>query len=160
MTPTGISGNTAIHDARLALYAAVKTALENENGIDIQFGLDWPVAQDDWVAVTDAESEIDPKIIGPSRQQDERITLSLSVGSWRQGNDSATEILAADRAFAILKRIQDHIRRKDITLGGTVLWCIPGGSRTAGATTETESAYGRITEITATFVCSHRIKTI
>jgi hypothetical protein len=59
----------------------------------------------------------------------------------------------------LLEKIQDHIRTKDITLGSTVLWCLPGDSECAGATTEEESGWGRITEISADFICRHRIAT-
>jgi hypothetical protein len=155
---TGISEATAQDTARAALVEAVKVALEDEP-VDIGRGFRWPVVNNDWVFATETDSNIDAQSIGPRRQQDERITLTLSIGSWRPGSDQEAEDRAFNRAFELLKRIQEHIRKNDITLGGTVLWCLPGSSTAAGATTEGDTFDGRLTEIIATFVCSHRIAT-
>lgn len=154
----GISEATAQEEARSALIEAVKVALDGEQ-VDIGRGFRWPIVNYDWVFATETDSDIDTATIGPRRTLDEKITLTLSVGSWRPGGDQEAEDTAFARAFDLLKRIQLHIRKNDITLGGTVLWCVPGSSTAAGATTENESGDGRLTEIIATFVCSHRIAT-
>lgn len=154
----GISEATAQDTARSALVEAVKVALAGEQ-VDIGRGFRWPIVNNDWAFATETESSIDPQSIGPRRQQDERITLTLSIGSWRPGSDQEAEDLAFNRAFDLLKRIQTHIRKNDITLGGTVLWCVPGSSTAAGTTLEGETFDGRLTEIIATFVCQHRIAT-
>lgn len=155
---TGISEMTAQSTARAALVAAAKVALEGED-VDIGSGFRWPIASNDWVYATDTDSDIDPTTIGPRRTLTERITLSLSIGSWRPGGDQEAENAAHDRAFELLGSIQNHVRKNDITLGGTVLWCLPGSSTSAGATAEGDSGEGRLTEIAATFVCEHRIAT-
>lgn len=155
---TGISETTAQATARAALIEAAKSALDGE-AVDIGRGFRWPIINRDWVFATETDSDIDPATIGPRRTLDEQITLTVSIGSWRPGGNQAAEDAAFDRAFDLLGRIQNHVRKNDITLGGTVLWCVPGSSTSAGATTEDESGDGRLTEIVATFVCQHRIAT-
>lgn len=155
---TGISETTAQAPARAALVEAIKVALAGED-VDIGRGFRWPIVSRDWVFATETDSDIDTATVGPRRTLDERITLSVSIGAWRPGGDQESEDRAFDRAFDLLGRIQNHVRKNDITLGGTVLWCLPGSSTSAGATTDHESNAGRLTEIAATFVCLHRIAT-
>lgn len=155
---TGISETTAQATARAALIEAAKIALEGEK-VDIGRGFRWPIVNPDWVFATETDSDIDLATIGPRRTLDERITLTISIGAWRAGDDQESEDRAFNRAFDLLGRIQNHVRKNDITLGGTVLWCVPGSSTSAGATTDLDSNLGRLTEIAATFVCQHRIAT-
>lgn len=155
---SGISQATGIPAARHALHNAAKVALEGE-AVDVTFGFRWPFEENDWFALTDVSADIDAANIGPSRQQREQITLSVSVVSWMSGHDEATEVAVFDRAFSLLSKVQEHIRTKDITLDKTVLWCVPGSVQSAGATTDEDSGEGRLIEIAATFVCEHRIKT-
>jgi hypothetical protein len=154
----GISEHTAQATARAALVEACRTALKGED-VDVGAGFRWPVVFQDWAFATDTDSKLDTATIGPRRSLDETITLSMSIGSWRPGGDEAAEIEAFERAFDLLARIQQHIRVHDVTLGGTVLWCVPGDSQCAGATAEGDSGLGRLTEIAADFVCRHRIST-
>lgn len=144
--------------ARAALVVAAKTALAGED-VDIGRGFRWPITSRDWVFATETDSNIDPANIGPRRSLDERITLTLSIGSWRPGGDQDAEDAAFTRAFDLLGRVHQHIRTQDPTLGGTVLWCVPGSSHSDGGTTEDEAGIGRLIEIVATFVCAHRITT-
>lgn len=154
----GISETTAQATARAALIEAAKVALVGE-AVDIGRGFRWPIVNNDWVFATETDSDIDPATIGPRRTLDERITLTLSIGAFRSGGDQEAEDLAFNRAFDLLGKIQNHVRKNDITLGGTVLWCVPGSSTSDGATTDSDAGDGRITEIVAQFVCQHRIAT-
>lgn len=155
---TGISETTGQAEARAALIEAAKVALNGED-VDVGRGFRWPIVSRDWVFATETDSDIDPATIGPRRTLDEKITLTLSIGSWRPGDDQEAEDLAFNRAFYLLGKIQQYVRKSDITLGGTVLWCVAGSSTSAGATTDVDSGVGRLTEIAATFVCQHRIAT-
>lgn len=152
----GINGTTAQAAARAALIDAVKVALAGEE-VDIGRGFRWPIVSRDWCFATETSSDIDPAEVGSRRSLDETITLTLSIGSWRPGGDQESEDRAFNRAFDLLARIQRHVRQNDVTLGGTVLWCLPGSSSSDGATLEDESGAGRLTEIVATFVCRARI---
>lgn len=153
----GMSDTTAQLDAKEALLAAARVALEGED-VDVSFGFRWPLRSDDWFSVVDTQSEVDPKVIGPRMTQDETLTLSVSVGSWRSGDDEETELATAQRAFGLLSKVQHHIRNQDPTLNGTVLWCLLGPSSSAGATTEDDAPQGRVTEVAAQFICKHRIR--
>lgn len=157
----GIGPTTGQRAARRALIEAVKVALAGEP-VDIGRGFRWPIEQPDWVFATATSSDIDPANILPRRSLDERITLELSIGSWRPVIDSPqdAEDEAHDRAFELLERIQEHIRTQDVTLGGAVLWCLPGRSESDGATVPTDTGEGRLIEISADFVCEHRISTV
>jgi hypothetical protein len=156
---SGISSATAQAQTSLALFEAIKVALAGEPDVDIAFGFNWPPVNFDWVAVVDTESSIDPKNIGPARQLDETLTVTLSVGSWNPELSDEQRRVTFLRAFHLLSLIQDHIRRNDIELGGVVLWCVPGSSTSGGATPEEKAAFGEYTEISATFVAKHRIRT-
>jgi len=156
---SGISDTTAQEQARAALIVAVEAALDGDTDLDIGRGFRWPIVNPDWVFATETESDIDPATLGPRRSQDERITLHLSIGAFEPGNDQDAEDAAFGRAFGRLARIQQYIRENDITLGGTVLWCVPGPSNSAGATADSDAGQGRLIEIAASFVCSHRIRT-
>jgi hypothetical protein len=155
---TGFSETTAQATARAALIEDVKLALVGE-AVDIGRGFRWPIVNNDWVFATETQSDVNPENLGPRRMLEEKITLHLSIGAWRPGGDQAAEDAAFNRAFDLLGRIQQYIRVTDPTLGGVVLWCLPGSSDSLGATTEGDSGDGRLTEIAATFVCSHRIAT-
>lgn len=154
---TGIRDFTAQFDAKVALFEAAQLALAAEE-VDVTFGFRWPFIFPDWFSVTETEGDVDPRTVGPRQSLDEVVTLTVSVGSWRSGDDSATEIAAAQRAFQILRIVQQHIRNTDRTLNDTLLWCLPGRASSAGATTTDDSNFGRLTEIAAEFVGRARIR--
>lgn len=156
---SGISQSAAVRAARHALYNAIKTALEDEQEVDIVFSFRHPFVYDDWFMLTELSTDMPEKIISPRRQQDEEITFHASVGSFRPGHDEATDVEVFDRAFELLAKVQDHIRKNDPTLNGTVLWCVPSGVASDAATAEQDSVEGRLVEIDATFTCAHRIRT-
>lgn len=166
MTAAGISTTTAQARAMAALLAAAGTALANERDghgekVAIGFGFRWPIIGQDWLFGTETTSDIEAATVGPRRTLDEQITLTVTVGSWAPYDpdaDVATESETLDRAFYLLGLVQDYIRTQDITLGGTVLWCLPGSSNSA-TDSDVTAGIGRVTEITATFVCKHRIAT-
>lgn len=161
---------TTQHAARVALFNAARAcfaadlAVASDQGLDVYFGFPFPIRKWDWVAVTTTDSQIDVGAVGPRRAVDERITLGVSIGSWRpyvpNVSDPSTdaERKAADRAFDLLLRLQLYVRQTDPTLGGTVDWCLPSGAYSDGETAETEAGLGRVTEVAATFVASNRIR--
>lgn len=156
----GISETTAQDAAMEALLDAARKALADEQ-VDIGHGFRWPIVNRDWFFGAATSSEIDHATIGGRRSLDETITLTVSVGTWQpyvgdEGDDD--ELATLKHSFELLGKVQQYIRTQDPTLGGTVLWCRPGSS-TSDTTDSTEVAEGRITEIIATFVCSHRIAT-
>lgn len=153
---SGISQASGILTARANLLAAARVALTAETDIDFYSGWQWPVTQPNWVALTDTSVDLDPRDIGPRRQQDETITFGMSLGAWVGGHTQAQIDAAFTRAFEILDTIQTHIRTQDITLGDSVLWCLPGSIDSDGSVDEDGSGY--LVEIAATFVCMHRVR--
>ncbi len=167
---SGIRPHTVQADAKAALYEAARVALADElvpqgednlPGCDVSFGFTWPTKARDWFAVTDTVSNIDPANVGPRRQLDETVTITVSVGSWVptvDGDGQAAEVAASDRAFDLLARVQTHIRLNDVTLGGLVFWCLPGSSESAAATFSRKNNPGRLVEVSADFVCTARTR--
>jgi hypothetical protein len=153
---SGIHAHSGVVLARRGLFNAATTALFGEH-VDVVEGFRWPFVENDWFALTDVDSQIDTATIGPRAQLKERITISVSLGSWLPGNEPDTEVAVFDRAFALLMKVQEQVRL-ETTLGGAVLWCQPASAVSAGATTNDDSGEGRLVEIAATFVCEHRIK--
>jgi len=134
-------------------------ALAGED-VDVGAGFRWPIVAPDWCFATETRGDIEPALIGPRRSQDEQITLTLSIGSWRQFDGDDLDDPTFTRAFQLLELVQRHIRTLDVTLGGAVLWCMAGSSSSDGATADDDTGAGRVTEITAEFICRHRITTL
>ncbi|MCC2030617.1 hypothetical protein [Microbacterium allomyrinae] len=152
---SGVSPSTGVLAARIGLEAAIRAALDGE-AVDIYAGFLGVPETTDWVALGEANADIDPANVSSRRQLDERITLAVNVGAWVAGNDDDTARAAWDRAFALLDLIQRYVRTGDnTTLGDAVLWCLPGSFDADG------DAYsgGFQVEIAATFICSHRVRT-
>lgn len=154
---TGISETTAQAEAMLALVEAARVALADEQ-IDIGFGFRTPETHRAWFYGVETNSDVEPAEVGPRRSLDERITLTVSLGTWAPFVNAETEAGTLTEAFRLLGLVQKHIRTTDITLGGTVLWCLPGSSE-SGTTSDEEAGVARLTEVRATFVCTHRITT-
>lgn len=154
---SGIHPFTAQHIAKRALVKAAREALDGRE-VDVSFGLRWPMHHKAWVAVTSTDSDIDPSQVGPRRQLDERITITVEIGVWEPGADTEAEERASEDAFGLLETLAEHVRLNDPTLGGTVLWCLPGSSSSDGATSEQDAVEGRLCIVVATFVCTHRIR--
>ncbi|MCI1211010.1 MAG: hypothetical protein LKF93_04115 [Bifidobacterium tibiigranuli] len=156
---TGISAHTAAHEAKMALAEACRTALSGLP-VDVNFGFQWPLVHDDWVSATTIDTSVTDVTVGPRRNQEEIITLHLSVGAFRHGQDEQAEITASAAAFDYLQRISDYVTDADPTLGGTVLWIIPSDLHTDGATTQDDAGQGRLIEIDASFKAMHRIRSM
>jgi len=154
---SGISPASAVIEARAALHAAADAALVGDDDVDVYPGFTWPIAKNAWVALTRTSTETDPATFGPKRSQEEKITFHMSIGAWVPGHDASTSKAAFDRAFGILSLIQNHIRVNDITLGDTVMWCLPGPVESDGIADAEGDGY--VAEIDASFICKHRIQT-
>lgn len=154
---TGISPYTAAHEAKIALTEACRTALA-DLPVDVNFGFQWPLKHDDWVASTVIDTDVSEITVGPRRNQQETITLHLSIGAFRHGQTEQAEIDASEAAFGYLQKITHQVVDVDPTLGGVVLWVLPSDLHTDGATSEDDAGQGRLIEIDAAFKCAHRIR--
>ncbi len=154
---SGIHSTTGVLYARDGLKAAIDAALAGDaEGVDVYSGFTWPVTSPDSVHMTDARGDMDPSTIAtPRRSYTETITLGVNFLAWRAGEDDASVQAAYDRAFYLLQTVQDYVTNGDqTTLGGAVLWCLPGGISVDGEEYKT----GFQVEIAATFICSHRVR--
>lgn len=155
---SGISQASGVRAARNALYEAIKTALADDHEVDVTSGFRYPEVHPDWVSLTKVSTEIDVANIGGRGQRDETIRLGVSIGVYRPGYTEAVDQEIFDRAFGLLETIQTYITTQDITLGGTVLWCLPGTFESDAVTTYEDSIRGRLIEIAAEFVAHHRVR--
>lgn len=156
---SGISQATGILAARDGVWQAVKDATAHRGvNIDRYYAPPDVVEATRWVAMEDVS--VDPNLvnIGARRQFDEAVRIGLSVGAWvaASGNREADGRAAFEAAYGILAEIQTHITQTDITLGGAVLWCLPGSMSTAGV--QDPDGGGYVVEIQTEFVCAHRVK--
>ncbi|MEV7874523.1 hypothetical protein [Microbacterium sp. NPDC089188] len=155
---SGIGQSTGILAARNGLWAAIQAATAHRGSdIDRYYATPETVASTKWVGLTDLDVDPDLTNIGARRQFDEAIRVGVNLGAWRAGHgeDDARETFA--EAYEILAEIQDHITQNDITLGGAVLWCLPGRMSNAGVEVPGSDG-GYVVEIVAEFVCAHRVR--
>lgn len=152
---SGIHASTGALLARQALEREIRSALTDEPEVDVTAGFQWPMRYPDWVALGDVRATRDPKTIGPRRQQDETLTIDVNLGAWRPGTGTEVAEAAWERVFELLALVEAHLLAgNNTTLGGAVLWCLPGDTDTTGE----EYDGGYQVEIAATFVCSHRTR--
>jgi hypothetical protein len=152
---SGIHASTGALLARQGLEREIRAALADEREVDVSAGFSWPMRFHDWVALGNVRATRDAATIGPRRQQQETLTIDVNIGAWRPGSGSAIAEAAWGRAFQLLALIEAHLLTGDnTTLGGAVLWCLPGDTDTTGDDYDD----GYQVEIAATFVCSHRTR--
>lgn len=157
---TGISQGTAAFAAKVALRDAVRVALTGDTKVDVVLGSRWPIVARDYVAVLGGRVDVDPSTIVPGRSYQETITLDLEVGSFTPLRGDQGEQAAQARAFDLLTKVHEHIRRNDITLGGLVHWAVPGDTEWDGATADENAGWGRLCIIASTFRCLHTIRNV
>lgn len=154
---SGIHDSTGGLAAREGLKAAIESALDGEN-VDIYDGFDGVAVSSDWVLVGPVRADLDAKEVSARRQMDETLTITVNFGVFvpgRAGDPSNRAGQAWARAFALLSTVQRWVSQGDrTTLGGAVLWCLPGGYEADGE----EYDGGFQVEIAADFVCRHRIR--
>jgi len=154
---SGISSASGQHAAVLALYDAAKTALQSER-VDVCFGRRGQFLEQSYFLVTlEVESNVDMATIGPQRSQNEDITMHVEIAAEHNGGDDEAIRVTFKRAHDILSLVQEHIRKNDITLSDTVLWCLPARSVTESQADQ--DAGGAVTVIVAEFSARHRIRT-
>lgn len=154
---SGIHTSSGAPGARLGLEAAIRAAFADEAGVDVYAGFQWPTQHDDWVALGDVQANRDARTVGPRRQTDETITIGVNFGAWRAGRGPEVAADAWARAYALLATVESYLLQGDhVTLGGAVLWCLPGDIDAGGE----EYNDGYQVEIAATFICSHRVRAL
>ncbi|ONI62626.1 hypothetical protein CSIV_14215 [Microbacterium sp. CSI-V] len=157
---SGISQATGILAARDGLWAAIVAATEHRRyKIDRYYAAPETITSSMWVGLTDVNVTPDLKNLKSRQQFDEEIRLGVTLGAYAAGNGDDAARAAFDQAYEILTEIQTYIGRDDQTrtLGGAVMWCLPGSMSNAGVEVDGQAG-GYVVEIIAEFVCAHRVR--
>lgn len=130
-----------------------------EADVQIAFGHPGKTQADDIVAFGRISSVQEPVTIGTRRSREETLTLIVVVSIFRAGGPEQEQI-ASDRAYKLLGDLENHVRKTDTTVGGTVRDCFLDSHESEGATDPDTIARGRLIEISASFTAHARIATL
>jgi hypothetical protein len=143
---------------KLAFYEAARDLMAAD--IDTQyvyvtFGAPGTYDPEDLVSFLDIASEQETATIG-NRSREETLTLTVAISCFRGGGQDS-ELVASARAYDILRRLEQYVRKTDTTLGGVVRHCFLVGHDSTGATDPASIDKGRVIEIMARFRAVARI---
>ena len=122
----------------------------------VTFGAPGTYVPNDIVSFLDLSADQDTATLGTNRGRDETIELTVSISCVVPGGQEA-ELLAHQRAYGLLRRIEYYARKTDTTIGGTVRWCFLIRHGSSGQTDPTLIERGRVTEIVAMFRAVARV---
>lgn len=157
---SGISQATGILAARDGLWDAIKAATDHRGyKIDRYYAAPEVLQSQLWVGLTDVEVTPDLKNLRPRQQFDETIRLGVTCGAFVAGNGDEVAQEAFEQAYEVLAEIQTYIGQdgQKRTLGGAVMWCLPGAMSSAGVEIDVQGG-GYVVEIVADFECMHRVR--
>lgn len=152
----GFHGATAAFAFKSAFYDAIKEIMAGDPDtqyVSVTFGTPSTLDPDDVVSFMGVTSEQNVATIG-NRGRDEILTLEVQISCMTGGDD---EQGVQDRAYQLLGIIEEYARKKDPTIGGTVMWCFLSGHESAGFTDPADIAKGRAADILARFTAQARI---
>ena len=152
----GFVSYTAAHAFKVAFYTAIRDLMGQEvdtQYVGVSLGTPATMEPDDLVAFMGVRTEQSVATIG-NRSRDETLFLDVQI-SCRRGGDSELDVQT--RAYELLGIIEQYARKKDPTIGGTVMWCFLTSTETAGYTDPDDIANGRVADIHATFQAQARI---
>lgn len=112
----------------------------------------------DLVVFGEVGSEQVPGPHGGQRSRDETLTLTVVVSIFRPGGPEQ-ELITATRGYDLLGQIENHVRKTDTTVGGTVRECFLTSHASDGSTDPQVLSAGRLTTIAAQFTAHTRIST-
>lgn len=143
-----------------AFYEAIKTLFAGDpetEHVYVVYGQPANYQPEDIVAFGRLTTGQDAATLGTNRSREETLTLDVIVSCFRGGSEDA-EIVTAERAYDLLRRIEHYARMEDTTLGGIVRTCVLSSHESEGATPEETLDEGRVTEVAATFTAKARIQ--
>ena len=153
---SGFHAATAAFDFKQAFYAAIKDLMAQDPDtqyVSVTLGTPATLDPDDVVSFMGVTSEQSVATIG-NRSRDEILTLDVQISCMTGGDD---ESIVQARAYQLLGIIEEYARKKDPTIGGTVMWCFLTGHESAGYTDPEDIAKGRAADILARFQAQARI---
>jgi len=99
-----------------------------------------------------------PAAISTNRSRDEEISLTVTISVARPGGNEM-EQLCSQRAYALLRMIEQQVRVTDTTVGGTVRYCFLDSHESEGESDDYVLEKARVIYITAKFKALARITT-
>lgn len=112
---------SAAYDVKVALYEAAK-ALHEDDEIVVSFGLPGDKTYPDQVYVGAFRTEQEPGPMGGRRSRNENVFVTVEYDFWRAGHAEDDKVVT-DAAMAAVRRLEEHVRVTDTTLGGVCEWC-------------------------------------
>lgn len=154
-----MSTATAADEFKLAFFEAVRDMFAYEpdtQEVLVTYGAPASYSPPDIVSFLDLSSDQSAATIGTARSREESLTLTVSISCVVNGGQEA-ELLAAQRAYALLRAIEYYARRTDTTIGGTVRHCFLERHTSSGQTDPSLMTQGRVCEIVADFRAQARV---
>lgn len=153
-----MSTATTADDFKFQFYTSVKDMFRLEPDTEqvlVTFGAPANYSPPDIVSFLDITGDQSAATMG-NRGREETLLLTISISCVVNGGQEA-ELLAARRAYALLRAIEYHARVTDTTLGGTVRHCFLERHTSSGQTDPALIAQGRVCEIVADFRAQARV---
>lgn len=138
-----------------AIVALMNAGADTEYVL-VAFGQPGTFDPDDIVSVGRVSEQQTEATISTNRTRNETLTLEVQISCYRGGGPEM-ERVASDRAYELLRMIENQVRVTDTTVGGTVWWCFLQQHDSAGATDPALIDQGRTIDITAIFEARARI---
>lgn len=148
---------TAAHEVKNRLFLAARTLFETDTDLWVSYG--WPVAgrdRPDAMSFMEIRTQQEPATLGTNRSRDEDIWVSVLVECFRAGEEEDDQAPTA-AVFGYVRRLEQHIRTSDPTLGGLAHWCFLDQVQTAAATDPDLVAQGRLVVADVDFKARVRI---
>lgn len=153
-----MSTATAADEFKLALFEATRDLMaeaEDTQQVLVTYGAPGTFEPEDLVSFTGTESVQEGATMG-NRGRQETLIQEVQISCWRGGGQEM-ELVCAQRAYQLLRMIENYCRKTDTTVGGTVLWCFLTSHESFGQTDPQFIDKGRVIEITAKFTARSRI---
>ena len=151
---------TAADEFKFNFWQAISQAWAvdpDKSEVLVSYGMPGTYLPNDMISFHGVQSNLVP---GPNgygtRARDETLSLEIVISVVRPGGPDQ-EIVAAQRAYALLRALDTYARVTDTTIGGSVLWCFCVQHQSNGFTDPQLLEQGRVIEITARFDAKARI---
>lgn len=139
-------------------YLAIKELFAIDQSTEqvlVTYGAPASYAPPDIVSFLNITADQNPATLG-NRGREETLLLTISISCVVNGGQEA-ELLAAQRAYSLLRQIETYARVTDTTINGTVRHCFLERHESSGQTDPALMAQGRVCEIVADFRAQARV---
>lgn len=151
-----MSDFTAAVAFKNALYAQAVTLWAADPSVQVSYGHPGQSQADDMVAFMDWSGSQEPVTLGPRRQREEELRVTVQFSIYRGGGPEQEKV-CTDRLVEMLGDLEEYTRATDTTLGGVVRHCFLEAFESTGSTDPAILAAGRVIEASAVFVAINRV---